>query len=554
VRLISGIVFLLWAGLVVLAPVLGVWLASSLIAFHAGPTWVAICGGALLFPALPLLWEWRASVAFKLRSSRRQFGVPPRRKLTFSARVIFRTLALNVAFLAALAVGFPEQAFPALATRGDWFIDGKAGPGAERMRGDLHAAASGLEWLYELAHENPYKHKGDDAPVPDSVKPVVESTFMPAPTARRWIPGTAAWTRSPAPVPEPTGASKPPPEPEPVELAQRPKPPLPEPIAIDKTPPFQPPQPKPPQPVAVHASDELADATYTVGDTQWPWKDRPAAVLSQMTPQDELSIDAVARFIAARESDDFHRVKALHDWVVTRLRYDKATAAIHTRNGRAPQDAASVFAARTGVCEGYARLMVAFGQVTGDRIVYLTGDVREKTGEAAPTGHAWNAVELRGRWYLVDTTWDDPTMNDGSDAYRTDYLFIPPSLAIFDHFPDEPRWQLLATPLGRGDFLRQPLARPTLAKEGLTLVNPERSTVEVDGPLVLELLNPNRRWLLGTVVPEGGGSKGECGVTNDSKPRLTCQVPVGVSHVELFSNTQRNGTYGDVAEFLVYRR
>jgi transglutaminase-like putative cysteine protease len=536
VRLISGILFLLWAGLVVLVPVLGVWLASSLIAFHAGPAWVAICAGALLFPVLPLWWEWRASVAFKQRSSRRQFGVPPRRALTFSSRVIFRTLVLNIAFLAALAGGFPEQAFPALATRGDWFIDGKSGPGAEHVRGGLHAAASGLEWLYELAHQNPNKHKGDDAPVPDSVKPVAESTFMPAPTARRWIPGTAAWTHQPAPIPDPTGATRPAPEPEP-----RPEP-------IEPTTPVARPQPKP------APSDELANATYTVGDTQWPWKDRPAEVLAQMTPQDEVSIDAVARFIAARESDDFHRVKALHDWVVTRLSYDKASAAARTGSGRAPQDAASVFAARTGVCEGYARLMVAFGQVTGDRIVYLTGDVREKTGEAAPTGHAWNAVELRGRWYLIDATWDDPTMNDGSDAYRTDYLFIPPSLAIFDHFPDEPRWQLLATPLGRGDFLRQPLARPTLAKEGLTLVTPEGSTVEVDGPLVLELLNPNRRWLLGKVIPEGGGTKGDCGVTNDSKPRLTCPVPAGVSHVDLFSNTQREGTYGDVAEFRVYRR
>jgi transglutaminase-like putative cysteine protease len=526
-RLIGAIAFVLWATFVVLTPLLGVWVASSLVAFHGGPTALAVLGGALLFPVLPVVWELRAASAFKARASRRQFGVAPKRRLTWGARLIWRTLAVNVLFLAALAVMFPERAFPALATRGDWFLDGKPQPWAEKMRTDVHSAASGIEWLYALAHRNPYKHEGDTAPVPESVKPVAESTFMPQPTARRWIPGSGAWAHAPQPV-EP-----------------QPKAPLPEPTEPDRD--------KPPGPVFA-TPEELKDASYTVGDTKWPWRASPTPWLKQMMPDDEQSIDAVGRFIAAREPDGFRRVKALHDWVVTHLRYDKATAAARTFGERAPQDAAAVFAARTGVCEGYARLMVALGKVTGDSIVYLTGDVREKTGEAAPTGHAWNAVELRGVWYLVDATWDDPVSDDGRDSYGTDYLFIPPSLAIFDHYPDEPRWQLLATPLGRGDFLRQPLARPTLAREGLTLVTPERSTVEVEGPLVLELLNPKRVWVLASVAAEGSTAGTECGVTNEARPRLTCKVPSGVSHVQLFSNAERSGTYGGVAELRVTRR
>ena len=54
---------LVWTSLVVLAPTLGVWVASSLAAYRNGPVWLACAAGLLLFPVLPVLWdmasEWR---------------------------------------------------------------------------------------------------------------------------------------------------------------------------------------------------------------------------------------------------------------------------------------------------------------------------------------------------------------------------------------------------------------------------------------------------------------------------------------------------------------
>lgn len=503
-KLISGVLYLSWVLFVVLTPVLGVWLASSLIAFHGGPSMLAVIGGALLFPVLPVLWELRATRAWNKRlQSRKQLVGKPKRHFTLTTRLIARTLFVNLAFLAVLAVWFPKVAFPAVATRGDWFLEGEHGPVTERVRADLHAAAQGLEWLYELANPNPYKQQGDETPVPDNVKPVVEETTTPHPTARRWIPGAGQWKKG-----------EPPPPPEPL------------------------PQPKQELPPG---------ASWAVGDTYWPWPATP----EDLSFVDEASIETVGKSIAARESDPFRRVKLLHDWVVTRLRYDVPAL---TAAKRPPQDAPSVFVARTGVCEGYARLMVALGKATGDDIMYLVGDVREESGEAAPVGHAWNAVQLKGQWYLIDATWDDPVTKDGADVYRTDYLFIPPSLAIFDHRPEQERWQLLAQPLGRGDFLRQPLARPSLAREGLTLVSPERSTVEVDGPLQLELSNPRGLYVLIHATPERGGADVDCGLANDAKLHFTCELPKGLSTVRLYGNRQRDGVFDSIAAIRATRR
>ncbi len=340
-----------------------------------------------------------------------------------------------------------------------------------------------------------------------------------------------------------------------------PAPPLPPPSDADADAGAGAPAPRPdPSPaqqgLAVAQGDEGAGAeqTWKVGATSWPRPNQVSPTVARMRPEDEGTIEAVARYIAARESDPFERVKALHDWVVTRLRYDHQTADSDGADRR-PQDAESVFKARTAVCEGYARLLVALGQVTGDRIVYLVGEVREESGELASAGHAWNVVQIQGAWYLLDATWDDPVSKDGTDSYQTDYLFIPPSVATLDHFPEDERWQLRADPLSRGEFLRQPFARPGLARESLALLTPDRSEVEVLDSLELRLANPRRLHVMARLYPDGSDAGADCGVDDGAEVRLRCGVPAsGRYQARIFTNTARYGSYGSVAMIQVTRR
>jgi hypothetical protein len=185
----------------------------------------------------------------------------------------------------------------------------------------------------------------------------------------------------------------------------------------------------------------------------------------------------------------------------------------------------------------------------------VVGDVREDDGEMASVGHAWNAVQLDGAWYLVDATWDDPISKDGKDVYQTDYLFIPPDLAALDHFPEEARWQLLAKPLSRGDFLRQPLARPGLARLGMALLAPERPNVEVGDAVELRLSNPRRLHVMAELVPEHADHGVECGVDDSAEARLGCAVPSpGRYEARLYVNPNRYGQYRSVAMVQVTRR
>jgi hypothetical protein len=131
-------------------------------------------------------------------------------------------------------------------------------------------------------------------------------------------------------------------------------------------------------------------------------------------------------------------------------------------------------------------------------------------------------VQIQGAWYLLDATWDDPVSKDGTDSYQTDYLFIPPSVATLDHFPEDERWQLRADPLSRGEFLRQPFARPGLARESLALLTPDRSEVEVLDSLELRLANPRRLHVMARLYPDGSDAGADCGVDDGAEVRLRC--------------------------------
>ncbi len=161
-KLLGGLIrtalWLAWIALVLAAPLLGAWLASSLVSYFGGPRAAALAGCVLLFPVLPLAWEARATRQFKRKvASRNWYGRPPKRWLAAPWRLVLRTLFLNLLFIAALLLWHPKVAFAALATRGDWFLEGRHDELSERVRGDLFYAASGLEWLHRWANPKPAK-------------------------------------------------------------------------------------------------------------------------------------------------------------------------------------------------------------------------------------------------------------------------------------------------------------------------------------------------------------------------------------------------------------
>jgi transglutaminase-like putative cysteine protease len=157
---------------VFLTPALGVWLASSLVAYINGPALLAVFSGVLLFPLLPVLWDLR-------RRKKQTSGI-----LTWGDRITLRTLVLNLAFIALLLALRPQTSFLALSTRGDWFLNGMSGPQVELARQGLFKLANGLEGLYLVFYNNPFDQYADTTQV--KPQPTTDTKPRQAGQAKGW--------------------------------------------------------------------------------------------------------------------------------------------------------------------------------------------------------------------------------------------------------------------------------------------------------------------------------------------------------------------------------
>lgn len=63
--MLKHVLRVVWISLMILTPLFGFWLASSLAAYENASQWLALLVGLALFPILPVGWElffvWRRS-------------------------------------------------------------------------------------------------------------------------------------------------------------------------------------------------------------------------------------------------------------------------------------------------------------------------------------------------------------------------------------------------------------------------------------------------------------------------------------------------------------
>ncbi|MWV47340.1 transglutaminase [Paenibacillus sp. HJL G12] len=110
--------------------------------------------------------------------------------------------------------------------------------------------------------------------------------------------------------------------------------------------------------------------------------------------------------------NDHEKVKAIHDWIVLHLKYDETLQKYTAYDG---------LNSGSTVCQGYSLLTYKMLKEAG-----ITNRIVEGTAAPRDTGisqlHAWNLVLLDGKWYHLDTTWDDPAPDKAGEIGIGYYL------------------------------------------------------------------------------------------------------------------------------------
>lgn len=122
----------------------------------------------------------------------------------------------------------------------------------------------------------------------------------------------------------------------------------------------------------------------------------------------------------ARQLDgysDYEKVKEVHNWLIENIEYDTNLEALE------PYSISGALTEGRAVCEGYARSFKYILDGLNIPCVLVSGTATNSNGENE--SHAWNYVQLNGKWYAIDVTWDDPIiLGNGYVSEETYYRYF----------------------------------------------------------------------------------------------------------------------------------
>ncbi len=214
------------------------------------------------------------------------------------------------------------------------------------------------------------------------------------------------------------------------------------------------------------------------------------------------SVQELADLIAPLGTSETEKARLIYSWITQHITYDVSLS----RDDLSPE---GVLERRTTICSGYANLFQALAQALGIKAVIVEGyakGVGGIVGEDPKYNHAWNAVNLDGAWFLVDTTWGagNVTSDKFQAKFNPFYFAPPPDQLIYTHYPAEPQWQLFNPVIARAEFDQLPLLTPRFFGDRLSLADQRTGQLQSSGNLALSLGVPSDRQVMARLKSSDG--------------------------------------------------
>lgn len=132
--------------------------------------------------------------------------------------------------------------------------------------------------------------------------------------------------------------------------------------------------------------------------------------------KDAAKMDSIAKSITG--STRYELVKNIHDYVVNNSDYYAGSSDKHSFH-----QATGVLVEGTGVCDSYAKAFKYLCDKKGVPCLVVGGMASNDLGKTGT--HAWNYVKMEdGKWYNIDTGWDDPVLTNGGSNEKYNYIYF----------------------------------------------------------------------------------------------------------------------------------
>lgn len=153
----------------------------------------------------------------------------------------------------------------------------------------------------------------------------------------------------------------------------------------------------------------------------------------------------VLRNIINDDMDDFSKAKAIYEWLIMNVTYDKKVLDISLLE---PNDVnkynafllEGVFNDGKAVCDGISKAFSALSNIEGIKCVRVTG-----TSTTSSINHAWNKILINGIWYIVDATSGGVIVLEDKEVLTYEFFLISSSTFSKYYIDDNELYSFIET-------------------------------------------------------------------------------------------------------------
>jgi transglutaminase/protease-like cytokinesis protein 3 len=189
---------------------------------------------------------------------------------------------------------------------------------------------------------------------------------------------------------------------------------------------------------------------------------------------------------------EHEKFRAIFRWIADSINYSFSNTST---------DPELVIKKGIAVCAGYSSLLKAMCDSIGLECIIINGFAKIKSSDIGKdlkkTNHAWNAIKLSNKWYLVDVTWAsgkyDYQTNKFFKAYDNTYFLADPDYFYKDHFPENRTLFLSHKKTRKSTFINSPIYYSGFKNYNIKTISPSNGeiTLKLSDPLKIIVASDN---------------------------------------------------------------
>ncbi|MDH5719007.1 MAG: hypothetical protein OEZ13_00145 [Spirochaetia bacterium] len=219
----------------------------------------------------------------------------------------------------------------------------------------------------------------------------------------------------------------------------------------------------------------------------------------------EKSLDELVKYLIKPANNNHEKTRAIFKWITLNIEYD--TKSFFSGRSEIPSEK-SVLRSKRAVCEGYAFLFNKMSELANIKSRKIQGYSKGYGYSAGSDifnkpNHAWNAVEIEGKWRLLDATWGAGYIDEKKKfvrRFQEHYFLTDPEKFIYDHYPVEDKWQLLEKPVDKNQYLNFAYLRPSFFYSGLSILNYPEGTIKAYKEINVQLKSEKNALIMARLI------------------------------------------------------